>query len=96
MKPTCSLSQIKWHSNFMCLINSWNIGLEAMWITSLLSQYKEVARVGWTYKSSSKEEIITKLLIVVAIAWYFASPKNHDIVTYILNYHDTRVLPIKM
>lgn len=96
MKPNCSLSQIKWQSNFMCLINSWNIGLEAMWITALLSQYKEVAGVEWTYKSSSKEEIITKLLIVVAIAWYFASSKNHDIVAYILNFHDTRVLPIKM
>ena len=69
-------SLTKWHSNSMCFVLSWYIGLVAMWIAAWLSQQR---RAGWSWlmvKSFGKPTNHTNSLTKVAIVLYSNSAED--------------------
>lgn len=94
MDPSVTLSRTKCPS--ICLVRSWNVGLEAMWRAAWLSQNKIAGDEAGIWKSRNSCVIHIISLIVTARARYSASAEELDTMGCFLARHDKRESPRKM
>lgn len=95
MNPSVTLSETKWQSISMCLVPSWKVGLEAIWMTTWLSRHKRVETEIVMPKSSNNCWTQTISLAVTTKAQYSVSVDEWDIVDCFLAFHDTKDSPRK-
>ena len=88
-----NFSLTKWQSIFICLVLSWNTGLEAKWWAAWLSQYNFI---GWTSQLNCWRNclILISSQVVVAITLYFASALDQATVFYFLLFKEIMLPPM--